>query len=181
MALFVVYVDIFLFVQVAGCLIYYILSNGHHPFEATSPYMNDTRKLINNVQDGKFSLLHVENYPAQCGALLTRMLDQDMLKRPQVGDCLKEMNGKYLKATATYLWSCSNILTNEDSIRCKTQNNGFGAITEAERVVKVLMIINVSNRWLRWKWTVITAEEKWLWLYQVPKIKLSETELIHPK
>ncbi|KAJ8018999.1 Serine/threonine-protein kinase/endoribonuclease IRE2 [Holothuria leucospilota] len=78
-------------VQVAGCLMYYVLSNGHHPFEATFPFVNDTTKLMSNVEEGNYSLLHIEIYPAQCTTLLKRMLDKDMLKRPRIDDCLKEM------------------------------------------------------------------------------------------
>ncbi|KAJ8034833.1 Serine/threonine-protein kinase/endoribonuclease IRE1 [Holothuria leucospilota] len=77
-------------VQVAGCLMYYVLSNGHHPFEATFPFISDTGKLMNNVAEGTYSLFHIETYPAQCTALLKRMLDKDMLKRPRIDDCLKE-------------------------------------------------------------------------------------------
>ncbi|KAJ8019195.1 Serine/threonine-protein kinase/endoribonuclease IRE2 [Holothuria leucospilota] len=78
-------------VQVAGCLMYYVLSNGHHPFEATSPFIKDTAKLMSNVAEGNYSLYHIEVYPAQCTTLLKRMLDKDMLKRPCIDDCLKEM------------------------------------------------------------------------------------------
>lgn len=75
---------------------YYVLSNGHHPFEATFPFINDTAKLMSNVAEGSYSLLHIEIYPAQCTTLLKRMLDKDMLKRPCIDDCLKEMEGKHL-------------------------------------------------------------------------------------
>ncbi|KAJ8039005.1 Helicase with zinc finger domain 2 [Holothuria leucospilota] len=150
-------------VKVAGCLIYYILSNGHHPFEATSPYMNDTGKLVNNVQDGKFSLLHVENYPV-CRALLTRMLDQDMLKRPHVDDCLKEMND----VRKSYISSAMKNAVTTDNIKLSMEHV---AVDCKSKFVKYLPGKN-SNR---------KRKLRWILSVKCPTVQLKKIYLWHNK
>ncbi|XP_071852918.1 uncharacterized protein [Apostichopus japonicus] len=76
-------------IQTAGYLVYYILSNGHHPFEASDP--NDTVLLQDNIKKGMFQLLHLGNFPENCKSLLTKMLDKEVKNRPGIEDCLQEM------------------------------------------------------------------------------------------
>ncbi|XP_071852927.1 uncharacterized protein [Apostichopus japonicus] len=76
-------------IQVAGYLVYYILSNGFHPFVATDSL--NAFQLQQNIIAGKFQLPHLETFPKECKSLLTDMLDKEMEKRPGIEDCLHKM------------------------------------------------------------------------------------------
>ncbi|XP_071852898.1 uncharacterized protein [Apostichopus japonicus] len=76
-------------IQVAGYLVYYILSNGFHPFDATGSL--NAFQLQQNITAGKFQLLHLDKFPKECKSLLTSMLDKDVKKRPRIEDCLHKM------------------------------------------------------------------------------------------
>ncbi|XP_041842560.1 sensor for unfolded proteins in the ER ire1-like [Melanotaenia boesemani] len=66
-------------IQVAGMLIYYILSGGHHPF-GKSP------KCEYNISEGMYSLDHVEDVVAK--DLIEWMINKEPKNRPKVKDCL---------------------------------------------------------------------------------------------
>lgn len=65
--------------KVAGMLIYYILSGGHHPF-------GDDIYCETNILDDKYNLEHVEDVVAK--DLIERMICKDPERRPTVGECL---------------------------------------------------------------------------------------------
>ncbi|CAI5668650.1 unnamed protein product [Oreochromis niloticus] len=67
-------------IQVAGMLIYYILSGGHHPFGDIS------FKCESNIYDGKYSLDHVQDVVAK--DLIEWMINNEPKKRPKVEECL---------------------------------------------------------------------------------------------
>ncbi|XP_020486210.2 uncharacterized protein [Labrus bergylta] len=67
-------------VQVAGMLIYYILSGGHHPFGDIS------FKCENNIHEGKYTLDHVQDVVAK--DLIEWMINEEPKKRPKVEECL---------------------------------------------------------------------------------------------
>ncbi|KAM3590152.1 uncharacterized protein V6R79_004661 [Siganus canaliculatus] len=68
-------------IQVAGMLIYYILSGGHHPFgEITEDECNG------NIMKGKYSLEHIEDVVAK--DLIDAMIDAEPKNRPAVEQCL---------------------------------------------------------------------------------------------
>ncbi|XP_060951610.1 serine/threonine-protein kinase/endoribonuclease IRE1-like [Limanda limanda] len=67
-------------IQVAGMLIYFILSGGHHPF-AGNRY-----ELLSNIQKGKYKLDHVQDVVAK--DLIEKMIDKDPKNRPRVEECL---------------------------------------------------------------------------------------------
>ncbi|KAK9524672.1 hypothetical protein VZT92_017043 [Zoarces viviparus] len=67
-------------IQVAGMLIYYILSGGHHPF-GDKDYECD-----GNIHKGNYTLDLVEDVLAK--DLIEWMINKEPKKRPQVEDCL---------------------------------------------------------------------------------------------
>ncbi|CAI5640735.1 serine/threonine-protein kinase/endoribonuclease IRE1 [Oreochromis niloticus] len=67
-------------IQVAGMLIYYILSGGHHPFGDIS------FKCESNIYDGKYSLDHVQDVVAK--DLIEWMINKEPKERPKVEECL---------------------------------------------------------------------------------------------
>ncbi|XP_047457593.1 uncharacterized protein LOC125018022 [Mugil cephalus] len=67
-------------IQVAGMLIYYILSGGHHPFGDRSC------ECEYNIYRGKYSLDHMEDVVAK--DLIEWMISEDPKMRPKVGECL---------------------------------------------------------------------------------------------
>ncbi|KAL4006613.1 dihydroorotate dehydrogenase [Sarotherodon galilaeus] len=66
-------------IQVAGMLIYYILSGGHHPF-------GKSFKCESNIYDGKYSLDHVQDVVAK--DLIESMINKEPKDRPKVEECL---------------------------------------------------------------------------------------------
>uniref|UniRef100_A0A3Q3FYP6 Serine/threonine-protein kinase/endoribonuclease IRE1-like n=1 Tax=Labrus bergylta TaxID=56723 RepID=A0A3Q3FYP6_9LABR len=67
-------------VQVAGMLIYYILSGGHHPFG------DKACKCENNIDEGKYTLDHVQDVVAK--DLIEWMINEEPRRRPKVEECL---------------------------------------------------------------------------------------------
>ncbi|CAB1455954.1 unnamed protein product [Pleuronectes platessa] len=67
-------------IQVAGMLIYFILSGGHHPFGG------ERYKLMSNIQEGKYTLDHVQDVVAK--DLIEKMIDKEPQNRPRVEECL---------------------------------------------------------------------------------------------
>ncbi|XP_018546020.2 uncharacterized protein LOC108892768 isoform X5 [Lates calcarifer] len=67
-------------VQVAGMLIYYILSGGHHPF-GDKPY-----EFEYNIHEGRYTLNHIQDVVAK--DLIEWMIDKEPKKRPKVVQCL---------------------------------------------------------------------------------------------
>ncbi|XP_030287460.1 uncharacterized protein LOC115590285 isoform X3 [Sparus aurata] len=66
-------------IQVAGMLIYYILSGGHHPF-------GDTFECEYNIHKGLYKLDHVEDLVAK--DLIEWMISKEPKSRPTVEECL---------------------------------------------------------------------------------------------
>uniref|UniRef100_A0AAX7TRT9 Uncharacterized protein n=1 Tax=Astatotilapia calliptera TaxID=8154 RepID=A0AAX7TRT9_ASTCA len=66
-------------IQVAGMLIYYILSGGNHPF-------GKSFKCESNIYDGKYSLDHVQDVVAK--DLIEWMINKEPKDRPKVEECL---------------------------------------------------------------------------------------------
>ncbi|CAB1442535.1 unnamed protein product [Pleuronectes platessa] len=67
-------------IQVAGMLIYFILSGGHHPFGG------ERYKLMSNIKKGKYKLEHVQDVVAK--DLIEKMIDKEPKNRPRVEECL---------------------------------------------------------------------------------------------
>uniref|UniRef100_UPI0037E8455F serine/threonine-protein kinase/endoribonuclease IRE1-like n=1 Tax=Semicossyphus pulcher TaxID=241346 RepID=UPI0037E8455F len=67
-------------IQVAGMLIYYILSGGHHPFGDKS------YQCENNIYEGRYTLDHVRDVVAK--DLIEWMINEEPKKRPKVEECL---------------------------------------------------------------------------------------------
>ncbi|XP_041821252.1 serine/threonine-protein kinase/endoribonuclease IRE1-like [Chelmon rostratus] len=67
-------------IQVAGMLIYFVLSGGHHPFGDKSC------KCENNIIEGNYSLHHVQDVVAK--DLIEWMITEEPKDRPKVEECL---------------------------------------------------------------------------------------------
>ncbi|XP_035004760.2 sensor for unfolded proteins in the ER ire1 isoform X4 [Hippoglossus stenolepis] len=67
-------------IQVAGMLIYFILSGGHHPFGG------ERYKLMSNIKKGKYKLDHIQDVVAK--DLIEKMIDKEPQNRPRVEECL---------------------------------------------------------------------------------------------
>ncbi|KAL4006682.1 AMP deaminase [Sarotherodon galilaeus] len=85
-------------IQVAGMLIYYILSGGHHPFGGKS------FECESNIYHGKYSLDHVQDVVAK--DLIKSMINKEQKDRPKVEECLdhpffwnSEKQFQYLRKT----------------------------------------------------------------------------------
>ncbi|XP_056225762.1 uncharacterized protein LOC130164813 [Seriola aureovittata] len=74
--------------QVAGMLIYYILSGGHHPF-GDKPYEYEY-----NIHEGKYTLDHVQDIVAK--DLIEWMIHEEPKSRPKVEQCLSH----------PFFWAC---------------------------------------------------------------------------
>ncbi|MEQ2284679.1 hypothetical protein AMECASPLE_023999 [Ameca splendens] len=68
-------------VQVAGMLIYYILSGGKHPFNITKSF-----QLESNIDEGNYSLDYVQDVVAN--DLIEWMINKEPTDRPRVEQCL---------------------------------------------------------------------------------------------
>nr|XP_043877670.1 probable WRKY transcription factor 19 isoform X2 [Solea senegalensis] len=66
-------------IQVAGMLIYYILSGGRHPFGVTY-------ERVHNIHKGNYKLDHVQDVVAK--DLIEWMINKEPEKRPKVEECL---------------------------------------------------------------------------------------------
>ncbi|XP_037615224.1 uncharacterized protein LOC119481960 isoform X3 [Sebastes umbrosus] len=66
-------------IQVAGMLIYYILSGGHHPF-------GNSFECEYNIHKGRYSLDHVQDVVAK--DLIEWMINEEPKNRPKVEECL---------------------------------------------------------------------------------------------
>ncbi|XP_033465761.2 uncharacterized protein LOC117246126 [Epinephelus lanceolatus] len=66
-------------IQVAGMLVYYILSRGHHPF-------GDSFKCEYNIHEGNYTLDHVQDVVAK--DLIEWMINKEPKSRPKVEECL---------------------------------------------------------------------------------------------
>lgn len=67
--------------KVAGMLLYYILSDGRHPFEGSKSF-----QLESNIHEGKYSLDDVKDVVAK--DLIEWMINKEPTERPQVKQCL---------------------------------------------------------------------------------------------
>nr|XP_033945972.1 serine/threonine-protein kinase ppk4-like [Pseudochaenichthys georgianus] len=67
-------------IQVAGMVIYYVLSGGHHPFGDIS------YECENNIVKGNYTLEHVQDVLEK--DLIERMIDAEPKNRPKVEECL---------------------------------------------------------------------------------------------
>jgi len=72
-------------------MLYYILTDGHLPFEMKFPYMEDPHGVTRNTKDGNFSLSHLGRFSAFT-QLLQEMISSDSDKRPSIETCIELFN-----------------------------------------------------------------------------------------
>ncbi|XP_038160312.1 serine/threonine-protein kinase PLK4-like isoform X2 [Cyprinodon tularosa] len=75
-------------VQVAGCLVHYILTDGQHPFQTTTPYFRNPFGILDNVRTGNFNLKCEENWSSQKD-IISRMLSRSIEERPSIEEALQ--------------------------------------------------------------------------------------------
>ncbi|XP_008295277.1 serine/threonine-protein kinase/endoribonuclease IRE1-like isoform X2 [Stegastes partitus] len=105
-------------VQVAGMLIYYILSGGHHPFGKTFE-----REF--NLHNGRYSLDHVQDLVAK--DLIEWMINKEPKNRPTVEECLSH----------PFFWPCEKqveylkrIGNREEVANCRNPDPEFLSLLE---------------------------------------------------
>ena len=74
--------------QVVGSMLYYILTDGHLPFEMKFPYMEDPHGVTRNTEDGNFSLAHLGRFSVFT-ELLQEMISSDPNTRPSIYQCIE--------------------------------------------------------------------------------------------
>ncbi|XP_070538829.1 uncharacterized protein [Ptychodera flava] len=67
-------------VQVAGCILHYILSRGHHPFESTSPFNDDLVGLRRNITRGCYKIHPLHSVPSELRLLIEQMIHSEQKK-----------------------------------------------------------------------------------------------------
>ncbi|KAL4006617.1 methylmalonyl-CoA/ethylmalonyl-CoA epimerase [Sarotherodon galilaeus] len=107
-------------IQVAGMLVYYILSGGHHPFGDIS------FKCESNIYDGKYSLDHVQDVVAK--DLIEWMINNEPKKRPKVEECLNHPFFWTPKEQFEYLRKTGN---REEVANCRKADEKLIASLEA--------------------------------------------------
>ncbi|XP_014887273.1 probable serine/threonine-protein kinase irlF [Poecilia latipinna] len=75
-------------IQVAGCLMHYILTDGQHPFQTTTPYFSDPIGLMLNIRMTNFTLQCEERWSG-LKDIITRMLSRSLEERPTIEESLK--------------------------------------------------------------------------------------------
>ncbi|XP_070550323.1 uncharacterized protein [Ptychodera flava] len=75
-------------IQVAGSMLCYIMSRGHHPFESTYPYYVDLNGLRKNVIEGRYNIDCISSFP-NLKILIEKMLGTDPGGRPDSRECLE--------------------------------------------------------------------------------------------
>lgn len=78
-----------------ACLMYYILSDGHVPFEITVPFTDQPEGVVTNMKKGQYSLKHLGTHDT-FQPLLENMLNRDEKLRPTIEDCIAFYEGKLL-------------------------------------------------------------------------------------
>ncbi|XP_060886937.1 uncharacterized protein LOC132958240 [Labrus mixtus] len=87
--------------KVAGMLIYYILSGGHHPFG------DKAYECEYNIHKGKYTLDHVQDVVAK--DLIEWMINEEPKKRPKVEECLSHPFFWHPDKRVDYLKKVGNI------------------------------------------------------------------------
>ncbi|XP_070558758.1 probable serine/threonine-protein kinase MARK-A isoform X1 [Ptychodera flava] len=79
-------------VQIAGCILYYIFSDGHHPFEDSVPYHLRPELIMINMSNGTPKLIHcVPNLQWTTDLIVKPMIHKDPEKRPSIEACLNAL------------------------------------------------------------------------------------------
>ncbi|XP_056121572.1 uncharacterized protein LOC130099790 [Rhinichthys klamathensis goyatoka] len=84
-------------IQVAGCLVHYILTDGQHPYQTTTPYSKDPFGLSQNVKMGNFILQCEETWTRQ-KYIISRMLSKSIEERPTIEECLQSFTSDHRAA-----------------------------------------------------------------------------------
>ena len=123
-------------IQVVGSMLYYILTNGHLPFESTFPYMKEPHGVTRNTEDDHFSLSHLGRFSAFT-LLLQKMIRSEPDKRPAIETCIE-----LFKTLALRMCDCSPIgltyvITDMKSSKEKANINRLAEISQSRVENKV--------------------------------------------
>lgn len=72
---------------------HYILTDGQHPYQTTTPYSNDPIGLSQNVREGNFTLQYEEGWMIQKD-VIARMLSRSSEERPTIEECIQAVSCK---------------------------------------------------------------------------------------
>lgn len=98
-----------IFIQVAGCLVYYILSDGHVPYESTSPYSLQPMEVVKNRYENRYSLKHLGESPDMC-RMIEGMIHEDPRQRPTIDNCVQQFQGKFVEDVIMQLRICNHVI-----------------------------------------------------------------------
>ncbi|XP_041853923.1 uncharacterized protein LOC121648062 [Melanotaenia boesemani] len=134
-------------IQVAGCLVHYILTDGQHPFQTTTPYFSDVFGLSLNVKTGNFTLQCEKRWNSQT-AIITRMLSKSLEERPTIEEALKAF--MYVTHQPDYTGTMKNTEHENQNKDGKFQTTNYHPETVdemeiAESIVSDLLNITGSN------------------------------------
>ncbi|XP_070567282.1 uncharacterized protein [Ptychodera flava] len=74
-------------IQVAGFLVHYILTDGHHPYQTMYPFDRDPPGLMTNIKKGQYSLGHLPNKLLH--SRVASMICVDANARPPADECVQ--------------------------------------------------------------------------------------------
>ncbi|XP_070576737.1 serine/threonine-protein kinase svkA-like [Ptychodera flava] len=96
-------------VQIAGCILYYIFSDGHQPFEDSVPCHLRPELIMINMSNGTPKLIHcVPNLQWTTDLIVKPMIHKDPEKRPSIEACLNAL------VTQVSVRGQSSIITSPD-------------------------------------------------------------------
>ena len=76
----------------AGCLIFYVLTDDHIPHETTSTYTNEPEGVVRNMKAGIFQLSHLGRF-SSLQPLIERMVSPAAQSRPPIQECIDIFQG----------------------------------------------------------------------------------------
>lgn len=80
---------------------HYILTDGQHPYQTSTPYSADPLGLLQNVRTGNFTLQCGDRW-AKEGHIINRMLSKAFEERPTIEECLQALTRKCNKKERTH-------------------------------------------------------------------------------
>ncbi|XP_071842532.1 uncharacterized protein [Apostichopus japonicus] len=101
--------------QMLACLMYYILSDGHVPFEITVPYTDQPEGVVTNMKKGQYSLKHLGTHDT-FQPLLENMLNRDEKLRPTVEDCIAFYEENHLNPDSCTIQYCADTKNQSDPL-----------------------------------------------------------------
>ncbi|XP_022104267.1 uncharacterized protein LOC110986593 isoform X2 [Acanthaster planci] len=109
-------------IQMTGCLVYYILSDGHIPHETAIPYTKEPEGVVRNLKAGTFHLEHLGSF-LYMQPLIREMVSSEEKDRPSIEFCLEkfqDLSKQTLQVSSTKGTSLvASLLTSKEQRKVK--------------------------------------------------------------